>query len=115
MRLFIGIGLSEGARETLWQTVSAMGIAGRIVPRENYHLTLAFLGERDPRQLVKLRSMLTKAAADQPPMKLTINGLGFFGRRESALLHATLAKSPPLAALADRLRGMLAEAGGNLR
>ena len=111
MRLFVGLGLSEEARVALWSAVSGLGLAGQLVPRENYHVTMAFLGERDERQAPRIQRIVEAAAREHAPMTLSISGLGFFGRRENALLYAGLAPCPRLLPLSDTLRRLLTEAG----
>ncbi len=111
MRLFIGLGLSGDVRDALFCVVSGMNIRGQLVPRDNYHLTLAFLGMREERQVQQLERIIAAAAKEHPPQTLTVQGTGYFGRRENALLYMKLAPSRALSALSDTLRGMLAEAG----
>lgn len=110
MRLFIGVGLPDDARQALHAAVAGLGVEGRMAQRENYHLTLAFLGERDG-GLRPLQSVLTGAARAHAPFWLSIAGYGFFGRRDGALLHARLNPSPHLGSLAASVRAMLREAG----
>ena len=49
MRLFIGIALPATVRQALSGAAKTMEsrMPGRYVPMENYHITLAFLGETD--------------------------------------------------------------------
>ncbi|MBN1778182.1 MAG: RNA 2',3'-cyclic phosphodiesterase [Clostridiales bacterium] len=110
MRLFIGLGLPNNARDALYNAVSALGVRGRMTRRENYHVTLAFLGEHDEK-LNPVESSITAAAQTCAPFALTVTGFGFFGRRDSALLYAKLQASRPLQTLADTLRTLLSEAG----
>ena len=49
VRLFIGILLPRAVRDSVAESARLLEqhcAAGRFVPRENYHLTLAFLGEQ---------------------------------------------------------------------
>ena len=49
MRLFIGILLPRAVQDSVAESARLLEqhcAAGRFVPRENYHLTLAFLGEQ---------------------------------------------------------------------
>jgi len=111
MRLFIGLRLQDEARNALWNAASGLGIAGQFVPKMNYHVTMAFLGERDERQAPQIKRLAAAAAEGHPPMTLTVDGLGFFGRCENALLYAKLAPCAPLPSLAESLRRVLSEAG----
>ena len=58
MRLFIAISLSDEIRKSLVKTqdfLSRHGIRGSLVPRENLHMTLTFIGEHpDPDQVLEV-------------------------------------------------------------
>ncbi|HPJ02749.1 MAG TPA: RNA 2',3'-cyclic phosphodiesterase [Candidatus Limiplasma sp.] len=110
MRLFVGLGISKEAREMLHHAVSSLGVRGRMTEPGNYHLTLAFLGEHDER-IRPLETVLADAARSCAPFSLSVTGLGFFGRRSSAILHAKLANSAPLQTLADTVHTRLTQAG----
>lgn len=111
MRLFIGLSLTGEARDLLYNRVSGMSIRGQLTEKANYHLTLAFLGMREEVHAACLEEPVAKTAAQFAPMRLSIEGLDYFGRRENALLYAALAPRQPLQALADTLRRLLTEAG----
>ncbi len=111
MRLFIGLGLCQPARDALWNAAAGFGVQAERVRRENYHITLAFLGERDERQAAAVKRAAAETAAGQPPLSLCAQEFGFFGRRENALLYAKLAPCPQLNLLAERLRQTLTQAG----
>ena len=74
LRLFLGIRLPAGAVEPLakWQARSLRG--GRIVPRENLHVTLAFLGSRPSGELPAILDVLGRAAADSEPVRFDVTG-----------------------------------------
>lgn len=44
MRLFFALWPSEDERDKLWAVVQAQRVRGRVVARENLHITLRFLG-----------------------------------------------------------------------
>lgn len=111
MRLFVGLGLSEEVKDALFSAVAGLGIRGQFVPRDNYHLTLAFLGMREEKQVKQLERILAEAAKGHKPQTLAVQGLGFFGNQGNALLYAKLAPCPTLSALSDTLRRTLAQAG----
>jgi 2'-5' RNA ligase len=65
-RLFLALPLPEEPRERLvsWQTAVFAGAAGvRVVPPENLHVTLVFLGERPVAELDAISTALHEAAA----------------------------------------------------
>ena len=73
LRLFLAVRLPEPAIEALaaWQ---ARELHGRIVPRENLHVTLAFLGSRPAGELPAILDVLERAAADAEPLRLDVTG-----------------------------------------
>jgi RNA 2',3'-cyclic 3'-phosphodiesterase len=111
MRLFVGLGLTVEARDALVRVVSGLGVRGRRTLATNYHLTLAFLGNRDEGQAPAIQPIIAAAAKDRRPLTLSVSKLGYFGKRESALLHAKLTESEALYALSYTLRQLLTEAG----
>jgi len=106
MRLFIAIQLSEAVREAIGRAQDALyekGVRGRYTPRENLHLTLAFIGEyQDPERVMEVMSNIPLE-----PFELTLRGLGAFGD----LWWIGLAPSQQLQNYVRRLRHGLAEAG----
>ncbi len=99
MRLFIAIPLSPALREELTGLQRRMfdaGARGSFTPKENLHLTLAFLGERpqsDPVLEALERVTFT-------PVPLTLAGVGCFGD----LWWAGVSDSPAPAAAANPAR-----------
>ncbi len=112
MRLFVGLSIPEDARKALAAAVEPVRrrTQARWVPPELYHVTLAFLGERDRAALPALESLLRAAAATAAPFPLVLTGLGYFGREDGAILYAALREQPALLSLSDAVRGLLAGA-----
>jgi RNA 2',3'-cyclic 3'-phosphodiesterase len=69
IRLFCALQLPDDALDAVcdWQARSLRGTAGRIVPRENLHVTLAFLGSRPAEELAGIAEALRAASALAPP------------------------------------------------
>lgn len=82
MRAFIALDIPPA----LWEDVAALArqlkasVRGRFVPRENYHVTLAFLGDVTERELADAMLVLDEAASRFDPVELAPDGLGKFGR-----------------------------------
>lgn len=106
MRLFIAIRLSDEIQRAIvdvQNTMRRQGIRGNYTPKENLHLTLAFIGEySDP-------GYVLEAIENVPfvPVALTLSDMGAFGD----LWWIGLESSPELKSYVRRLRHALAEAG----
>ena len=106
MRLFIAIDLSKPMKDALINAQNEMydgGMRGNYTSEENLHLTLAFIGEVPAAE----PAMEALSAVTFTPFELALEGLGSFGD----LWWAGMRPSPPLAALARRVRHALAEGG----
>ncbi|HEX4929222.1 MAG TPA: 2'-5' RNA ligase family protein [Gaiellaceae bacterium] len=68
LRLFLGLQIPEDTLSTI-QAWQARELSGRIVPRENLHITMAFLGARPAADLPAVLRILGDAAnAVAPPL-----------------------------------------------
>lgn len=86
----------------------ASRVRGRIVARDNLHVTLAFLGEIPPPAV----RAVAEAAASVPvePFVLRLDRLGFW-RRPGIVWAGTRECPPPLLELVGALQGRLARLG----
>ena len=110
MRVFIAAELPEAWQEELWQAGHALkrlGVRGRLTRRENFHLTLAFLGEvADP--------ALVAAAMDQidaAPFPLETAPAGRFPSRGGDIWWVGITPLPGLMAAQGQLSRALRAAG----
>ena len=113
MRAFVAIELPPsfaGEVAAVARQLSA-AIEARYIPRENYHITLAFLGEVSEAQLHDAMEALDEAAAGMEPFPLVPDGIGKFGKSHNATLWMGIAKVPGLMELAERLRKALQARG----
>lgn len=108
-RIFTAFGLSDEARDAVARSAAAIGIRDvSVVPRENLHITLAFLGDlAHPDALI---DALRGAAAECASAAVRLGTAGGFpGRRRARVL--TVEISDPhgaLAAAAGRLHAAMA-------
>jgi 2'-5' RNA ligase len=72
IRLFCALRLPDDVADELsaWQSAELDG--GRLVPRANLHLTLAFLGPRPSGELPAILAELRAAATAARPMRFTV-------------------------------------------
>jgi 2'-5' RNA ligase len=84
VRLFVALELSTACVDEVAAAVDDVRDVARELrwaPPEQWHLTLAFLGEVDERVLPDLEARLARSAARQAPLNLTLAGAGRFGNR----------------------------------
>ena len=104
MRLFIAIPLSDSMKDALTAAQDEMydnGVRGNFTPRENMHLTLAFIGEYPDKDHV-LDALSTVSFST---FTLSLSGMGCF----RDLWWAGMDESAPLHAVVRRIRHALAE------
>ena len=77
---------------------------GRFIPRENWHVTLAFLGDVPEATLPDVEDALDEAAKGIGRVTLAPDRLGKFGRSADASFWLGLADAPCLTALVTRIR-----------
>lgn len=112
MRLFLGISLPEAIRrEVSARALSAQSrIPGRYGIAQNYHVTLAFVGEIAPEREKDVHAVLAQCVSRRAAPRLTLGPLDFFGRPQNAILILRVLSDPPLDALHTALTGALSSA-----
>ena len=83
-RLFLAIDISEPVRQSLAGALSWMRTFGdciKIVPAENYHLTLKFLGAIGVERISGIQTALEAAAQNVSACDLRLDGWGVFPPR----------------------------------
>ncbi len=110
-RLFVALDLPEETRDALMALQTGFPTA-RWVDADNLHLTLAFIGEVDPRQADDLDAALSGVSA--PRFDLTLKGCGCFGDRSPHALWAGVEANPALDHLQAKVESALRRAGGDI-
>ena len=108
IRAFFGIPVPQDVTRMLTGVQAGLDF-GRLVPPENFHITLAFLGEHPEPVLEDVHTLLDGYRFD--PIDVTIRGLGVFGGEKPRTLFAGVTPSKPLSALHKRVRSAAREAG----
>lgn len=111
MRAFVAIPLSEDCADAIERLQSGLPF-GRPVPRENLHLTLAFLGDPDPAVLAEIDSALAGLRAPAP--QVAFSGPDVVEGRDRGLVVLNVAATDALAALQARVEAACRAAGADL-
>lgn len=92
-RLFVGLSIPDTARDQLAFLQSGLrGAKWR--PRENFHLTLRFIGEVDGHMFREALSAL--ARIDAPGFEMALAGVGYFGDKRPRAVWAGVDAPPAL-------------------
>lgn len=110
MRAFIALDLPEALLAPITRLQAGLTV-GRIVPEENLHLTLAFLGDVSEPQAQDVAEALMSVRL--PPVTLTLRGLDLFGGRRPSVLFVA-AEGEGLQRLHDKVMRAAREAGVEL-
>ncbi|WP_422074581.1 RNA 2',3'-cyclic phosphodiesterase [Tranquillimonas rosea] len=107
-RAFVALPIPEPLIGRL-VTLSQMLPLKRRVPPENYHVTLAFLGDVTDMQLDDLHDALLPIRS--APFGLTLTPPALFGGEKPRVIHAGVDPAPPLVDLHDKVQGAMRKAG----
>lgn len=119
MRLFIGIDLPPELKDAILEFQSELrrlGVDGSWKSRENFHITLEFLGELESQRMASLTETLANVAQNHQPFRLSIAGLGAFPSlaRPHTLWAAVSGNLVELDRLRDEIHHELAKRGFTL-
>jgi 2'-5' RNA ligase len=107
LRLFFALWPDEAVRSQLARAIPVVGPGGRVIPIENLHVTLAFLGNTDPQRVSDLEAIAAKLQG-HGPFVLTLDRHEIWDR---ALLVLAPSELPPeLERLVSDLNALLASA-----
>lgn len=84
MRTFLSISIPEPVKllaRQMSQKLATAPIDVKWVEYQNYHLTVKFLGDVSPSQLMSIREKMKTVGDNCPPFELKTTNLGFFPNR----------------------------------
>ncbi|MCM8762048.1 MAG: RNA 2',3'-cyclic phosphodiesterase [Candidatus Omnitrophica bacterium] len=88
MRLFIGIRIPDEIKKKIEETVVSdirkKIREARIIPSENLHLTLKFIGETSENNIPYIEKIISSSVENFLPIKAIIKGTGVFPDNKSA-------------------------------
>ena len=111
MRVFVALNLPQKTKDNLERSATefkALSTGGNFIPKDNYHLTLHFLGEVAPSDLTFVQSAMD-GVRDLPAPELAVNQFTIL--RASDIVCAKLRQSQALTTLHDELGRRLEQHG----
>ena len=117
MRVFFGIlclDIQKQALATAQSHLKQKGLAGNYTLVDNLHLTLRFIGEVTPLQLLKLSQVLKNVAKETAPFTIDFGGLDRFLARNKSVIYVSVKKSNELMRLYQLLNNTIKQININL-
>ena len=107
MRAFLAIALPDDIKAKLTEAIQRFTpVASEVTwcTRDQFHLTLAFLGQVSPAILPHVTAAVDRVCASTPSFTCRAYGFGFFGtKRNPSSLWAGIDPAPGLMSLQERL------------
>jgi 2'-5' RNA ligase len=91
MRIFYAVQFANAVKQAMADNlleIKRHTLRGGFTPRDNFHLTLLFIGECEPAHLADYKKAADSAAAKLAPFIARIDGLGTFARHDGDILWA---------------------------
>ena len=114
MRLFIAINFNSSLSHLLQEDINQLkkdSVSGNFTPKENLHLTLAFLGEISESRIPAIQDAMREACRSYQPSSITIKGFGKFIMRGEILYWRGVNCSQPVLAMQNCLVQALRKQG----
>lgn len=115
MRLFIAVNFPENVLDQLSKIVLALRkgcYSGNFTLRENFHLTLAFLGEISEKRVDDIKAAMEQVRSNG--FDIAISGFGKFNNQGGDIYWMGIGDSPELKVLQSDLSGELKARGFGL-
>jgi 2'-5' RNA ligase len=112
MRLFFAVGFDESLKDAIATAIDGTGLdhpPWRWVARNNFHITMKFLGDMSDSRVAPLTMSAMGAFQGMAPFPITLGGMGGFPnlRRPRVLFYAVIKGGDGLATMAQRLDAAL--------
>lgn len=106
MRLFIGIQLPQTLKTSL-STYQKVIESGTTVAKENYHITLVYLGETTETKKETVHRALKTVTQSLSPCTITLTDINTFKKGKSHIVYVDVAKSPELMTIQTRISSLM--------
>lgn len=112
MRVYIAIDFEDNIKNYFDRITSYMKIhciEGSFTRKNNFHLTIRFIGEVDAIQITKIKEVIDMAALKVSPFELLVSNLGIFKRKKTNILWLGIEENAAISELHKELSNLLKE------
>lgn len=113
MRVYIAIDFENKVKDyfdKITCSIKKHCTHGSFTTKNNFHMTIRFIGEADDLQIEKIKELLDKVVLKVNPFKLSVDNLGIFTRKKTNILWIGIEENPILSQLHKELSALLKEA-----
>ncbi|MDD7794756.1 RNA 2',3'-cyclic phosphodiesterase [Clostridium sp. 'White wine YQ'] len=110
MRVYIAIDFDDNIKnylEKITSNIKNYCTEGSFTQKNNFHLTIRFIGEADDTQISKIKELLDMAVLNILPFELSANTLGIFKRKKTNILWMGIEENASLSELHEELTILL--------
>lgn len=93
MRIFIAIELSEKVKSELQHIqhqVRKSALSGNFTAKDNFHLTIQFIGEVNEQEYGKIKSAMDKAVRENHPFQLKLSEVSSFKKKNKEIIWVSV-------------------------
>lgn len=112
MRVYIAIDFEDNIKSYFDKITSSIKnhcTEGNFTRKNNFHLTIRFIGEADDFQIEKIKEVIDSAVLSTSPFELSVNNLGIFKRKKTNILWIGLEENTILSELHKKFSILLKE------
>lgn len=112
MRVYIAIDFEYNTKNYFNEITSDIKkhcTEGKFTEKNNFHLTIRFIGEADEFQITKIKEAIDKAVLNINPFELSVDNLGVFKKKKTNILWIGVEENAALSKLHKKLSLSLKE------
>lgn len=112
MRIYIAIDFEDSIKDyfdKITSYIKNLCSEGSFTRKNNFHLTIRFIGEVDDFQIDKIKEVMDKATLNVSPFEISVNSFGIFKRKKTNILWAGIEENLALSAFHKTLSTLLKE------
>lgn len=112
MRVYIAIDFEDNIKnyfDKITSHIKKHCLEGSFTEKNNFHLTIRFIGEADNLQITKIKELIDRAVLQISPFELLVNNLGIFKRKKTNILWIGIEQNAVLSELHKELSTLLRE------
>jgi 2'-5' RNA ligase len=112
LRVYIAIDFEDNIKnyfDKITSYIKTHCIEGSFTEKNNFHLTIRFIGEADDLHISKIKEVIDRAVLKINPFELIVHNLGIFKRKKTSILWIGIEENAIISELHKELSTLLKE------